>query len=260
MRKHMKYYAIFVVILISSIFQTVPIRAINIELVMQEVSFKTEDGVTIFGSWIIPQGVDTSKKSSRLPVVILLHDYGMNRRDWGMLIPDLVRKGYGVLAMDLRGHGQSRGEGASSTPSKEELLTVGILDVQAALEWIKSQKTTNSKRAAIVGVGVGADIAYLCSGTFKKNFQVAVAVSPSYAVVTDADLSSGKPKGILFCTSSGSNQGLAMLAAETLSNFTQDPKKVIIYNSAAHGFAIFYKHPEVKQEILGWLGKLKQKK
>ena len=224
-------------------------NATEAQLSMQEVSFTTSDNVSICGSWIVPQTSGKSKK--RRPAVLLLHDYGLNRRDWGIFIPELIQQGYNVLAIDLRGHGQS---GGGQTSSKD-LIEAGPLDVQAALKWLKSQKSTDKKRIALIGAGIGADIAYLCSGKFKKQIRATVVISPSYSTITEGNIVQAKPRAILFCVSEKSQRGASMFAIQTLLNFTEDPKKTVVYNSAAHGLAIFYKHPEITHEILGWIAR-----
>ena len=218
---------------------------------MQQISYTTQDNITIFGSWITPQ-TSSEKSSPRRPTVILLHDYGFNRREWGVFIPDLVEHGFNVLAFDLRGHGQSK-EGGS--PPVDYLMSMGVFDVEAALKWATSQKSTDKKRISLVGVGVGADIVFLCAGQLHKKIRSSVVISPTYSSVIEGDFVSTEPRAVLFCASVGSSHGMAMQAAETLSNFTEDPKKVVLYNSAAHGFTLFYKHPEIKQEILSWIAR-----
>lgn len=222
----------------------------ELQLVMQEISFQTQDNLTIFGSWITPQTSEPSKQ--KRPTAILLHDYGFNRREWGIFIPDLVERGFNVLAFDLRGHGQSKEGGA---PSVEYLLAVGVSDVEAALKWVSAQKTTDKKNVNLIGVGIGADIVFLGAGQLQKKIRAAVVISPTYSSVIEGGLISKEPRAILFCASTKSYNGMGALAAETLSNFTKEPKKVVVYNSAAHGFTLFYKHPEIKQEILSWIGR-----
>ena len=228
----------------------------EVEMVMEEVSFSSADGVEVSGSWIVPIPEGKSKKG-RWPVVILLHGNGMNRRDWSVFIPDLVRDRFAVLALDLRGHGQGGSSAASSSGSAEYVLESGVFDIEAALKWLKSQKNADEKRIAMVGIGLGGEIAYLSSGSFKKNVKAAVVICPSYDAVIDGAFASVEPKGILFCSASKSQQGMAMLAAQTLANFTKEPKRIIEYNSAACGIAMFYKHPGIKRAILDWVARLK---
>lgn len=226
------------------------------DLVMQEITYRTSDGVAISGSWVLPQAQKNTV--SKRPVVLLLHDYGIDRRDWGIFIPELVQRGYNVLAIDLRGHGQSKGAGlrASDTQSSSlvsYVIETGYRDVESALKWITSQKDADEKHIFLIGVGLGADIAYLCSGIFPKNIQATVAISPSIELLTEGRFVDIEPHAILFCATSQSKQGNTMLTVESLANFTKPPTKVAIYKSAAHGFAMFYKHPEMKQDILEWI-------
>ena len=48
--------------------------------------------------------------------LLLLHGTGQRKEDWKRLAFPLTRAGYGVMAVDLRGHGESR-----ITPAGEEL-------------------------------------------------------------------------------------------------------------------------------------------
>ncbi|PIE31177.1 hypothetical protein CSA56_19125 [candidate division KSB3 bacterium] len=233
------------------------LSAQDLELSMQEISYPAKDGVTISASWVVPKNENSGKEAAKFPVIILLHDYGLNRRDWGIMIPDFVQQGFGVLVPDLRGHGQSRDTGASSPPSIEEILKTGVVDVEAALKWIKFQKKADAKRVALVGVGVGGDITYLCSGVLKKKIRTSVVISPSDTLVSGGEFINFNAQGILFLASLTSRGGLGMIAAETLEKFTKDPKKLLPYTGDAHGFALFYKHPQIKRAILDWLSFLK---
>ena len=260
MMKHtQKMIVLMVLLAVLCMFPISRGHAENIEMAMEEVSFSAEDGGDVSGSWIVPLPPEGNKRT-RWPVVILLHDYGMNRRDWNVLIPELIQAHFAVLALDLRGHG-SEGNygGTSSSGSAEYALESGLFDIGAALSWLKAQKKADEKRVAIVGVGIGAEIAYLSSGTFKKNIQASVVICPSYSAVLDGKFAAVEPKGVLFCSASKSQQGMAMMAAQTLANFTKEPKRILEYNSAACGMAMFYKHPGVKRAILDWVAKLRKK-
>lgn len=236
------------------------LHAENVEMLMEEVSFSSADGANVSGSWIVPLPTEEKKKKKvRWPVVILLHDYGMTRRDWNVLIPELLQQQFAVLALDLRGHSSEGNSGGTSSGSAEYALESGLFDVGASLSWLKSQKHADEKRVAVVGIGIGAEIAYLSSGAFQKNVQATVVICPSYDAIVDGSISGNKPKGVLFCSSSKSQQGMSMMAAQTLANFTSEPKRIIEYNSAACGIAMFYKHPGIKRAILDWVAKLQKK-
>ncbi len=228
------------------------------ELIMQEITFTTQDDVTLSGSWIVADGSDTA--STKSPAVILVHDYGLDRRDWGIFIPDLVEQGLRVLAIDLRGHGQSiaagiRQGGDYSFSTSSSFLSTGLLDIEGAVRWLKKRGDVNAKAISLVGVGAGGDLAYIAARQLgRRQIRSAVVISPSLSALTEGDFIADSPaRAVLFCVSSGDSSGSSMMAAETLSNFTDSPKKVLVYTSNAHGLSMFYKHPEIALEILAWL-------
>jgi len=87
----------------------------------QSLDLITADGIRL-SAWYTPphNGV----------VILLAHGYGDNRPEWVHEL--LAKKGYGVLAWDARAHGES--DGKISTFGYLE-----VLDVKAALEYVKSQ-------------------------------------------------------------------------------------------------------------------------
>lgn len=234
-----------------------PVGAAEPGLRMEEISFVTEDHVTISGSWIVGE---SSESRTKYAVIILLHDYGFDRRDWGIFIPELVEREFRVLAIDLRGHGQSIGSGMRmsgkySFETSSVFLNLGLLDLQGALKWLKERHDVNMKAISLIGVGAGGDLAYVGARQLAKRIHSAVVISPSLVAVSEGSfISDRSARAVLFCTSSGDSNGSSMMAAESLANFTDSPKKVVIYPSNAHGLSMFYKHPEITREILTWLG------
>ncbi len=236
-----------------------PDHAEEPDLIMQEITFTTEDHATIFGSWIMAESSENAPAKG--PAVILLHDFGLDRRDWGIFIPDLVRQGIRVLAIDLRGHGQSieagtRQSGDYSFGTSSSFLDTGLIDVQGALQWLKKRDEVNAKAISLIGVGAGGDLAYVAARQLgRRQIMSTVVISPSLSAVTDGGFIADNPaRAVLFCASSGDANGSSMMAAESLANFTDSPKKTVVYTSNAHGLSIFYKHPEIVREILAWLG------
>src|SRR5262245_12852079 len=67
---------------------------------LEEVSFRTKDGVVLRG-WYVP--------SKRRAAVILVHGGYDNRTQMMFELLDLSEHGYGVLAYDSRGDGESDG-------------------------------------------------------------------------------------------------------------------------------------------------------
>ena len=65
------------------------------------VSIHTDDGVTVAGAW--------DAQGHPAPAVLLVHSYMRSHADWDVVAGRLHEAGFGVLAIDLRGHGASVG-------------------------------------------------------------------------------------------------------------------------------------------------------
>ena len=89
----------------------------------QPVTLTTDDNVTLAG-WYAPP--------ANRAVIILLHGAGASRDSMRSYAEMLVNHGYGVLTVDLRGHGQSGGK-------TNRLGWEGTLDVGAAIRFLQGQ-------------------------------------------------------------------------------------------------------------------------
>ena len=87
----------------------------------ETVTFPTDDGLTLVGTLAAP---DTP---SPWPMVILLHMLGGNRADYAAQIPRFTEAGYAVLALDMRGHGETGGENNWDLAANDLETVVGIL-------------------------------------------------------------------------------------------------------------------------------------
>jgi alpha-beta hydrolase superfamily lysophospholipase len=112
----------------------------------QRVTFRTDDGVTLWGTWYEP--------STRLgPAVILVHMLQRSRRDWEGLAPRLAEAGIGALAFDLRGHGESTGSADS--------LRAMVGDITAARRFVATRFDVVQGRVGLLGASLGANLAAL---------------------------------------------------------------------------------------------------
>ena len=124
----------------------------------------------------MPQGVPAP-----IPAILLLHGYGENRRVWEEFRKQLLERGWAVMSLDLRGHGNSlikNQRPVQASPDWRANPREFPLDIDPALDWLKKQPRLNSNKIAIVGYDVGANLALISSGKFRE-VRTIVAVNPN---------------------------------------------------------------------------------
>jgi pimeloyl-ACP methyl ester carboxylesterase len=137
--------------------------------------FKTFDLVELHGSFEMPTGIPAP-----IPAVLLLHGYGEDRSVWTDFSKQLLERGWAVMSIDLRGHGQSRMKnGLLIKPSTDWRVNSREfpLDLDPALDWLKSRPRVDGRKIAVIGFDTGADLALIASGRFPE-VRTAVAVNP----------------------------------------------------------------------------------
>jgi alpha-beta hydrolase superfamily lysophospholipase len=110
----------------------------------EDVSFESFDRTRLHGWRFVA--------SANAATIILLHGVKKNRTDVLRTGLVLYRAGFNVLVFDGRGHGDSEGR----------FVTYGFhewRDVEAAAEWLVSEKKANPDAIALAGESMGAAIA-----------------------------------------------------------------------------------------------------
>ena len=127
---------------------------------VQRVSFPTDDGVLIVGTYYPPA---LSHQTTPAKAIILLHMLGRDRNDWNTFASILSNSsnGYAVLSIDLRGHGESinqNGKTISFQSFSPDDFNNMVLDVKAANHFLVTQKHIGPINIIIVGASVEANI------------------------------------------------------------------------------------------------------
>ena len=214
-----------------------------------------------------------------LPVVILVHDFRSDyMQDWfqiGTLSFDdlLLEQGYVVLAINLRGHGNTPLPDNRQSYQLEDLEN-SYLDVQAALTWLRRRSEVDISRVAVVGTGFGGNVAYVSMGSFPQQIKTAVVLSPGFwdagdnnkSIAVGEGLTPFEPHSTLFVVGERNliptaNDTLSMVqVASDLHAATDEPKELrILPGEAAFGVGLLCDpaapqcNSNARELLLNWL-------
>lgn len=230
-----------------------PVKRIPNGSIKKTIEMQTPDQVKISGDWHRPP----SKTDQKFPAVLLLHGFGEERSVWESFINEhLLKSNFAVLNIDLRGHGASVLKGQERLLADRAWLTDSKqfpLDLETAINWLKSQNEVDQNRIAVVGGSLGADLAFLASGKYEViRSAVVLSGNPQIAQALAKGCENFQPHSILYVATQGDDQRPDF--ARQFEKLTGFPVKVQIYeNSKAHGTKILEEIPEAAALVTEWL-------
>jgi len=127
-------------------------------MMAERITFQSEEGITIPGLFIMPE-----EWNCPVPFVIYAGEWGKNQGIYSSLIEELVQDGYGVLAIDVRGIGEtatSDFEAATNLLMMDRsLFGQRVMDVIRAIDFVWERcyiaPQIDKGRLVIIGDGVG---------------------------------------------------------------------------------------------------------
>lgn len=198
-------------------------------------------------------------KKPNAPGVILLHMRGATKESWGDFGSKLVDEGYAAIAIDLRGHGQTKNPKGQSIPLitlKQQDYQYMLRDIEAAHNYLDEQADVDGNRIAIVGASIGANLAIMYASNDKR-VRTVVALSPGldYFGLKPMDYLKGYGKRALYLIASKgdkySNESCQALAAAATES---DPVSYRPFDGKDHGTNLLKAHPGLDMTIIdGWL-------
>ncbi|HEY9775282.1 MAG TPA: alpha/beta fold hydrolase [Planktothrix sp.] len=137
-------------------------------------AFQTRDGVILVG--------DVYAQGTKAPTVILWHQLGRTRADLQWFIPLLLGKGFSVVNMDLRGHGESVNTIKNTKIDYKTFTGADWLklpeDVPLIVQDLKPMRHISGSLVGIVGCSIGANMAAMDES--DPNVKAVVMLSPGY--------------------------------------------------------------------------------
>jgi dienelactone hydrolase len=204
------------------------------------VTVTASDGVKLAGLLTAPPKATNG--------VLLLHQEGRGKEDWGALARALARDGNLVLAMDLRGQ-------AANTRADQPLVAEDYLrmetDVSAAIALLKSQGAT---RVALVGAELGANLAV--NAAIEEPAVVSIVMlSPALdlhgVIASDAVPRYGN-RPLLLIAAADDRAGAR--AAGVLDTRAVGPHEYRLLERGGRGAQLLLRDPLLEGVIAGWIG------
>ncbi len=237
--KHKLLLFLFVILFISGCTQ----KTTGDEL-MEKISFRTEDGVTIVGNYLV--GSDTA--------ILLLHMMPAAKESWNDFAKALNQEGFSVLAIDLRGHGESTKQNGNILNYRQftdEQHQASIKDVEAAVDYLTQKGVTTIH---IAGASIGANLALQYQSEhpeIKKSILLSAGLNYRGVLTEPSAQKLNEDQNVFLLA--GNLDSAAAEAINRLPNLIKGDKEVGVYDTSTHGTDLFKEYPSLISELVTWL-------
>lgn len=211
----------------------------------EKITLTTSDNLTIIGDFYASQDDKFA---------ILLHMMPATKESWQAFAIKLTTAGYSCLAIDERGHGESKQGGELRYEEFEpEEQQAKMLDVNAAFEWLKA-KGANESNTVCIGASIGANLALQWLKEHPKS-KVAIALSPGldYHGVLTKPAIAGLSPGQLAILVASQEDVMSFKSNQRLHELNPNQTKVFEFQGLGHGTIITDQRPEIIDELIALL-------
>jgi pimeloyl-ACP methyl ester carboxylesterase len=219
------------------------------------VEFVTQDSWTIVGSFQPPA------QPGRW-TFLLLHGVGSGRGEWGALAARLAVEGYGILAYDGRGHGESQVFSGQKLNWRkfgdrgvDNDWNRTLFDVEAALRFLAS-KGIESSSVAFCGASMGANV-LLKAAAQRKEIPLLILLSPGINyrdVMTVNPIRAYGKRPLMIVAAQSDNYAFqsSQLLYQLAMPLTGADKAIFLQAPDRHG-APMLDNPAVMDAVLAWI-------
>lgn len=207
----------------------------------EAISLTTADGVALAAHYYAPA-------AESAPGVLLLHQRGGRKENWASFAQLLQKSGYAVLAVDFRGHGQSKGVvnwfGADQ-------------DVLAAFNYLKERPEVDRQRLVIIGASIGTQEAITFAAAHPDEVRGVAMLSTFVSGEIERAIQS-YPGPVLLAATEGDTA--ATQVTRDLAQLVPKAEVFILKNSDRHGTQMLRSSLNIEAILLDWLEKSVQPK
>ncbi|MEK7120081.1 MAG: alpha/beta fold hydrolase [Patescibacteria group bacterium] len=209
---------------------------------MEKIKLFSEDGLNLVGNY------SSSKGSAK--GALLLHMYQRSKEDWKDFAEMIAQRGYKVLAMDLRGHGESDGD--IQKIFSQDLNLIILKDVELAMDFLKKD---GAQSIFIIGASIGANAALIYGA--KHNVAGIALLSPGldyHGANIEVPMKNYSRPIFLAASEDDSYSTETVKKIYDFSSVPKDKKVLILYKNAGHGTQMFGKeNPDLSEKLTEWL-------
>lgn len=211
----------------------------------QNIQYVTEDGVNIKGTFVPPIGL-------KAPLIIMLHQLGRDRWTYEPYWSGLREAGFGLAAIDLRGHGQSVKAGNRDLSwedfNKSDWQNARY-DVLGLLPVITKKRGVDTGNIGIMGASIGANLA-LNALAGHSELKSGVLLSPGLdyrGITTIKAIKNLSEKPVMIAASKGDSY-----AYESAKNLSQEvgPDTLYELDGETHGTDMLKADPGLLKNII----------
>jgi alpha-beta hydrolase superfamily lysophospholipase len=190
------------------------------------VAFSASDGVLLKASWT----------PSNVKVFLVMHGLGAGRGEWDAFARAAARRGWGTLAFDARGHGDSGGGSYADFKTADSWAAI-LADFDGALAWLEANGVARD-RIVLGGASVGANLA-LHAALRHSEVPSLMLLSPGWVyagIPLHPALARAGRKTIVAAAPS---DGYAYESSGRAIVLAPEPKPVFLEGTAGHGVGMF---------------------
>lgn len=194
--------------------------------------------------------------------VILLHMMPATKESWNELAERLNKKGWHVLAIDLRGHGESvnfrydhTGEDISYKDFTDKEHQQSFEDVRGARNFLKREGVSLA-HVYVGGASIGANLALQYMHEFNDVPGVFL-LSPglNYKGIETKPLIEAVPHKERVLLVAAEDDTYSAQTVKELAKVADISQNMKIFESGGHGTTLFETHSELLDDIIAWLEK-----
>lgn len=215
--------------------------------VAETVRFKTADDIEIVADYF--------KGKPGAASVVCIPMFRSDRKAYRPLVMPLMDKGFHVLLIDKRGHGESAPELAPRVKARDAVLFNAMhQDVAAAIAFLQKEKGCDVTRVGLVGASVGCSVAIDAAIRNTNAVRAVVVLTPgsNYLGVNTLEHLKRWPGTRIFTFVSSEEEKTSAGVIKALDPFNGS-NVMVVPGTAIHGTRMFGKVGQIEELIANFM-------